>query len=619
MDSGRVDAFGTGTAIGTNGKVMLLPGRDTTYLFSIVGNTTVGYYQINIKAYGGVDDGVVLKTPHARWFVVGSAVTSTFLAAADPQSATIAAADFAAGAIDAAAIATDAIGAAEIAASAIGASEIATDAIGALETASDADMIALSVNNRKFNATFDGLTNDNIDANVVLMQTNTITAASITDGAIGAAEIATDAIGSLELAAGAADEIADSTWGAVRAAPTVSATTFGAALDSLQDLGVKLLPITHTGATIPTVTTVTDSVTVDLTNLHVPGDSAWISRQLGRKIWGIAAGSVGSSDSVDAGSRFITPGGSSIQSTSFSASGAGLIGQRAADSVWKALFSARSGVAGSFGDSAKGWGQTGSSTGADSGVVARIGKRMWGIALGVSGSDSTTIAQRTVTVGSIDSVRAVGTVGRFGTGPRRLRIFVLDSATSAAVQGYVMQIRDSATGTMWSEAPATNASGITDIYTLANTTYFVRGAKSGSRFAANADTVMNVLTVDFIDTVTVVTASQILPVVAGKTNLYGYVQDITGDALIDGVEVQIELQNPPNKVECCTTDTTATVVIPKFTAVTRPDVNGRWEFNIYPSASLLPTLSYKVSFKLNGTVIFSKVLTVSGASQRFNP
>ena len=67
----------------------------------------------------------------------------------------------------------------------------------------------------------------------------------------------------------------------------------------------------------------------------------------------------------------------------------------------------------------------------DSGLVARIGKRMWGIALGLSGSDSTTVAQRTVTA----------TLSSLGSGPYNVRIFALDSATGAAVQGYTFSIK----------------------------------------------------------------------------------------------------------------------------------------------------------------------------------
>src|SRR5574341_788595 len=60
VDSGRATTF-TETAIGSGGKLTLLPGRDTVYMLSTVGITTVGFYKLNVKAYGGTMGSAPLK------------------------------------------------------------------------------------------------------------------------------------------------------------------------------------------------------------------------------------------------------------------------------------------------------------------------------------------------------------------------------------------------------------------------------------------------------------------------------------------------------------------------------------------------------------------------------
>ena len=68
---------------------------------------------------------------------------------------------------------------------------------------------------------------------------------------------------------------------------------------------------------------------------------------------------------------------------------------RIADSTWLSSLAARDGEAGSFGDSAQGWGATSASS-LDSQVVSNIMHRVgWGTARG-SGSDSSTAAERDI-------------------------------------------------------------------------------------------------------------------------------------------------------------------------------------------------------------------------------
>lgn len=70
---------------------------------------------------------------------------------------------------------------------------------------------------------------------------------------------------------------------------------------------------------------------------------------------------------------------------------------RMADTTWLSLLTARDGVAGSFGDSAQGWGATAASA-LDSAIISNILHRIvWGTAVG-SGSDSSTSAQRDIGV-----------------------------------------------------------------------------------------------------------------------------------------------------------------------------------------------------------------------------
>src|SRR5574341_387456 len=85
VDSGRATTF-TETAIGSGGKLTLLPGRDTVYMLSTVGNTTVGLYKLNVKAYGGtMGASTKLTVEFSRWYVVGAATTTDYLAAADDK------------------------------------------------------------------------------------------------------------------------------------------------------------------------------------------------------------------------------------------------------------------------------------------------------------------------------------------------------------------------------------------------------------------------------------------------------------------------------------------------------------------------------------------------------
>ncbi len=87
VDSGRTGALSGETVIGT-GKASLLPGRDSVYLISIPGNTTVGLYKLNVKAYGGTfcpgcGTPTKLTVEQSRWFLVGAATTTNFSTFAD--------------------------------------------------------------------------------------------------------------------------------------------------------------------------------------------------------------------------------------------------------------------------------------------------------------------------------------------------------------------------------------------------------------------------------------------------------------------------------------------------------------------------------------------------------
>lgn len=242
----------------------------------------------------------------ANW-LTAAGINADAITAAKVAAGTIDAATFAAGAINAAAIATDAITAAKIAANAIGASELATDAIGSAQLAANAIGAAEIADGAIDAATFAAGA-----INAAAIASNAITSAKFALDAINNTAIAGGAIGDLQIANSAVHKIqslvgfhtlatsaagttttlvdatltqADDFWnhGALvvftsgtNTGQVRLATDFVAATDTLTfapavalatanldtyDLipwgNAVLAGLTHTGAVVPTVTTLT--------------------------------------------------------------------------------------------------------------------------------------------------------------------------------------------------------------------------------------------------------------------------------------------------------------------------------------------------------------------------
>ncbi len=336
------------------------------------------------------------------------------------DASTVTATAIAADAIGSSEIAGDAIGAAELAANAIGASEIAASAIGASEVATDAiDADALaddaiddiweyasasvgeaggigSILRDTLQATKDlldaGVTVTSIGAGVITASSiaaDAIGSSEIAGDAIGASEIATDAIGAAEFATDAVQEIAslvnDSVWNVDTSAhvvansfgffnqpafwPTaqdVEDSVWGAATRSLTELDEDNTTIDLDGSTIGTVTNI-GTAGIDAIWEYDSSLVAAAGQTMGALIkdtlvyQGSAAGLTAAevadsvwtrdtSDNVSAGSFGFFNQPANWATTSL-----------IADSVWLSLLEARDGVAGSFGDSATGWGATAAS------------------------------------------------------------------------------------------------------------------------------------------------------------------------------------------------------------------------------------------------------------------
>lgn len=313
VDSGRTTTF-TETALGTAAKATLLQGRDSVYMITTVGNTTVGLYKMNVKAYGGLmGASTKLTVENSRWFIVGAATTTNYAALSDVQ---------------------------------------------------------------RWNTTApSNLISGRVDASVGAMATDVVTSGAI--------------------ASGAADEIADSTWGAVRAAPTVSATTFGAALDSLQDIGIPLVRdsvhVVHVETDAlngGTLLTTADNIGINWGDITNPTTAQNLS------------GTFTHGYLLDTVKAYLS------QSQRDS------IADRVNDSVWLANFASyeTAGASTSIIDSAKGWGQTGAASGVDSAGLSRAIRRMFGLQNAASQADSLTITQRTVNLQQWQGILARGQV-----------------------------------------------------------------------------------------------------------------------------------------------------------------------------------------------------------------
>lgn len=248
------------------------------------------------------------------------------------------------------------------------------------------------------------------------------------------------------------------------------------------------------------------------------------------------------------------------------------------------------------------------STTPDTVLDARILKRVvWGIPQG-SGSESTTVAQRVVTASG-----GVTVSFHSGTGNRTVTITTVDSAGGfPAVSGALVTLIDSTSHNVAGHLPS-NVSGITT-FTVNDGGYYIKTSKTGYRpiygsVPSPQDSIYLRVSGNTTRTDTIEGAAQILPVVAGKTNVYGYVQDILGDTIVQGVEIEVRYAGSGAGIKCCTGDTSI-VMVGRFTAITRPNDNGRWEFNLYPSTKLIPNTQYQFTFRKGTTTYLVKTVTV---------
>ncbi len=775
VDSGRATTF-TETAIGGGGKLSLLPGRDTVYLLSTVGNATVGLYKLNVKAYGGtMGASTKLTAEFSRWYIVGAAVTSTYLAASDPQANTIAAAD----------IATDAIGADEIATAAITQTEVEPDYSTLVAT----DNIGINLADVTNQGSTLALTGTQVhvydtDSSGHVALVDSAKKAMLGNGTHGGTSFIlngdrialTSTSGPGLSITGANNQIAVDISSAGALGTGVRVNSSGDAVTFLSALGIGLALSSsgsnglfiHSGGGQAGALIEGDGVEPGLfvrsqqrgpaIKATAGGDTSAVIFE-GGGTGGVGLLLKGGSISGSAESLFTTAG----HGIAFNVAGSGAeqapgIASNVADSNWMSSFGARDDVVGSFGDSAQGWGQTGAaasisdadmrqiaqyaaeslaflhnlpgnliqdggfeadtigaagsgkpwkngggtpvllptSSGAGEGryvlrmsgnghnvisdsiqlstgerivfggLLAASSTTLGGIILedgagvdllalrpatadrwqAVTGQYLSTTSQyvkvllQSPTSGGTDTARfdqifvfsipdtlagggSVTINFHSGTGNRTVTITTVDSAGGfPAVAGALVTAIDSTSHSVVGHLPS-NSSGITT-FTLNDGGYYIKTSKPGYRpiygsSPSPQDSIYLRVSGATSRTDTIEGVAQILPVVAGQCNFYGYVRDVLNDSLIDGLEIQVEFANPPNRIECCSSDTSSTVTIPKFTATTRSNLAGRWEFNLWPSTSLIPTLQYKISFKLNGTVVFSKILTVAGASQRFNP
>lgn len=248
------------------------------------------------------------------------------------------------------------------------------------------------------------------------------------------------------------------------------------------------------------------------------------------------------------------------------------------DSVWKSNLNDHDNVAGSFADSSGGWGQTGAGGGGGC----------------------------TVTFSA-------------GAGNRTVTITTRDSTSMAVVDGAIVTIIDSTTHEVKGNLPA--VSGLTT-FTLNDGGYYIKTSKTGYRSIRGSnpnpqDSIYLRVNGNTTRTDTIVGVAQILPVVPGKTNVYGYVQDILGDSVVEGVEIEVSYYGQGQGIKCCAGDTSL-IMVGRFTATTRPNDNGRWEFNLYPSAKLVPATQYRFVFRKGSQTYLSKPVTVpDSGSWRF--
>jgi len=289
----------------------------------------------------------------------------------------------------------------------------------------------------------------------------------------------------------------------------------------------------------------------------------------------------------------------------FNVAGAGAeqapgIASNVADSNWKSAVVDRDDPAtpDSWGEIATanvqttGWSQSGAGGGAsDSSMMWRIAQALWGIGAGQAGFDNTYENGDSLLV----TKRTVAAHGAAGTGVLASEILFKDSASGAAIQGWQVDLRDSASNGFFAGTLTTPSTGKVVFNTNINSPYKVRGVRTLSRFAANADTIVRTASSNTFDTVSVVTAGISLGV-TGTVTVYACETDASGAGL-PGLKVTARLSGGSTLIQFGGTDSARQLNNIPRTANTgsEGDLLGVWQLPLRPPATLSDTMvSYTI-------------------------
>ena len=308
----------------------------------------------------------------------------------------------------------------------------------------------------------------------------------------------------------------------------------------------------------------------------------------GSFIGGASAGAVGmllkGGSTSGAAESLVTTAGHGI---AFNVAGAGAeqapgIASNVADTGWMSSFTARDDIVGSWGDSAQGWGQTAAGGSTD---TAAVGKMM----------DDRRILRHRSTPGNPNDTANVAAHGAAGTGVLASEILFKDSASGAAIQGWQVDLRDSASNGFFAGTLTTPSTGKVVFNTNINSPYKVRGVRTLSRFAANADTIVRTASSNTFDTVSVVTAGISLGV-TGTVTVYACETDASGAGL-PGLKVTARLSGGGTLIQFGGTDSARQFNNIPRTANTgsEGDLLGVWQLPLRPPATLSDTMvSYTI-------------------------
>lgn len=255
------------------------------------------------------------------------------------------------------------------------------------------------------------------------------------------------------------------------------------------------------------------------------------------------------------------------------------LGTLIADSTWKSLLSARSGVAGSFGDSSRRWAYTAAGGSAlDTSAIWHLLQAMWGIPAGSGGFDNTytngdslSLAQRGATT--------TGGSCTFGT-TYTDTVYFRNTTTSSNIPNAIATVKN-ASGSVLGKIQA-DANG-RYVGTFDASTYLLYPhLLSGISWTDNPDT-FAVTGNGQNDTIRGQTISYPAPPLGGQISVSGNVYDLLGDS-VAGVTVEFSLNQ---NAYFSTDDTTNMVLVTKTARSRQTDVSGQWSIPLYPTTKLL--------------------------------